>query len=180
MGLNAPEAELITNIDEAIKLAYGPWKNKEKISIRSFKLGESAGNEPFFPNISTDEEWLPLVDDILAKGYHVILSIGIDPNDALGAGTICVTQQYRTRNYKIEFAFESGTTVREVMNGRVQYRDTVQLPRTSHSCVNQVLEVLKSLGKKADGKLFEVSIYPYGVGYKNQPVIFWEVHEDEY
>lgn len=118
------------------------------------------------------------VKELLKNGLEVIIAQGINPDNALFAG--CVMKKRSV--YVVEIAQGLGTVRRVTHDHQIDERHIVNafLPRTNNKRVNQVLNTVHSLPELYNAKhdfLLEFSYYNQRVGWKQEPIIFWEYYK---
>jgi len=189
LNLNTPDIRVLRSredIYEFIKSNYAGWK---KISIRTDnKKGKEAYKKwdlPFFPNRPREvahfrlrKDLLPLVDNKI----DIIVAEGINPEDALMAG------KYMRGDVEVVEYVIGPSTVRDVDKGVPSswnvYGETmphdlsrlqvpINLPYSLFHTVEQADRGFRT------PYILEFSVYPYGVGKLDKPLIFWEVIEEK-
>ena len=187
LNINTPDIHVLPSREAVygfIKSNYREWK---RISIRAdVKEGKkTTWNLPFYPNRTREEalkilgkELLPQVDDKI----DIIVAEGINPGDALMAG------KYMRGDTEVLEYIIGPSTVRDIDKG-VPNRWEVYGGRMPHDLLHLQLPInlhysLFYTVEQADRGfrapyILEFSVYPYGVGKLDKPLIFWEVIEEK-
>lgn len=190
LGLNTPDIRVLRSKEDVynfIKSNYEGWK---KISIRSDnKEGKKIYKKwdlPFLPNRFQQEalkilgkDLLPLVDEKI----DIIVADGINPDHALMVG------KYLRGDKEIMEYVIGPSTVRDIDKGVPKSWEIygermpsdlscLQLPTNLQYCLFHAVEQVDR-GFRSP-YILEFSVYPYGVGKLNKPLIFWEVIEEKY
>lgn len=153
----------------------------DKISIRTYRTNEVEC--PFFPNKSKSE-----IADILDSLFEdqeekpldeIILSQGIDPEFSWVCGRISHLDSLVTEDYAYLEYFSGKGTVRDLDKKPSSDTTTKAIPRwgfkSSLPWELHLINKCRIFFQSYPWTTLEWSIYPYGVGEKQENLIFWEV-----
>lgn len=177
LGLNTEESVLVERAADLSRHADF-FRGVSHVSVRTFRPSLDAPYEPHFPFISWREfelQCLPLLD----QGYSLIVAKGINPNDAQLAG--CILR--RRDDFVIEVALGPGTVRRVTHGNQIDLRSVARV--ASDPGLTQELRAPLELLANAERHwrneldlrdvLYEFSVYSVAVGWRSEPVIFWEI-----
>jgi len=194
LKLNTPDLMILSSREDVYSFIESKYRGWNKVSIRTDnKVGKAVYKKwglPFYPNRTPKEaqkilgkQLLSLVDEEI----DIIVSQGINPKNALLCG------KYR-KSYQegdiMEYVL-GPCTVRDVDKGipkRWDISDMVMPTELSAILTRDLVTNVGSLPyiiRWAVARKFRVpfivefSVYPYGVGKLNRPLIFWEVIEEK-
>ncbi len=177
LGLNTEDSVLVESRVDLDKHA-GFLARLNKRSVRTFlRAGEGRG-EPHFP-IVTRAEFESACVPLLDQGYALIIAKPIDPAAATLAG--CIVR--RSRDFLVEVALGPGTVRRVTHEGCIDR--TLELrgpddPRCGAEIAGALDELTAAERRLADtllltNVLYEFSAYRHPVGWRSEPIIFWEI-----
>ena len=189
LNLNTPDIRVLRSREDVYNFVKSNYEGWEKVSIRADnKEGKEVYKKwdlPFYPNRSSVEvkhilgmELLPLVSEKI----DIIMAKGINPGDALMAG------KYMRGDVEVLEYIIGPCTVRDVdqtiprkwnVYGERMPQDLscLQLPVNLNYSLFHAVEQTDR-GFRAP-YILEFSVYPYGVGKLDKPLIFWEVIEEK-
>lgn len=183
-GVNTPVFQEVTL--DGLE-TFGQRKKGERVSIRSFQMSSNSFSilAPFYPDTLVDDDLLGKMGDLLARGFRVIASIPIDPKDCTWRGNIVYLDK---DNWILDYAEGPGTvremerlpsteikTIKSLWYGKRAPTLAVTTPKGGFHG-KYILNTAKSLFWGTPF-LLEWSIYPYPVGLKHNPLIFWELRK---
>jgi hypothetical protein len=176
LGLNT-EVSVLIESESDLRRHEAFLAPLERMSVRTFSR-TGATDEPHFPIIGRatfETDCLPLLD----QGYSLIVAEPIDPAGAQLAG--CILR--RPEDFLVELAEGPGTVRRVTHEGKIDLQLAVSGPDDPR-CRADIRPAVTELAEaerqwRADvtlmDVLYEFSVYAYPVGWKNEPVIFWEI-----
>ena len=189
LGINTPDVMVLACREDVYSFIKSEFNNWEKVSIRTDnKRGKAVYEKwglPFYPNRSQEKalkilgkELLSLVDDKI----DILVAKGINPEESLLSG------KYMRGDVEVVEYIIGPSTVRDVdekippswnVYGETMPHDLsrLQLP------INLPYSLFHTVEQTDRGfrtpYILEFSVYPYGVGKLNKPLIFWEVIEEK-
>ena len=179
LGLNTEVNVLVTSPQDWAANASFLSAHSE-YSLRTFRREGDRRPEPHFPLIGADE-LKGRYEELLEKGLSLIIAEPIDPAYAEIAGCLMVQADHLVA----EVAHGPGTVRRVTHDGQI---DAVyQLLRTTSSSgdprvdesAREARQALRRITERPfyelQGVIFEFSWYSKGIGWKNEPLIFWEI-----
>jgi len=189
LNLNTPDIIVLSSREEIYNIMKFKFNGWERVSIRTDnKEGKEVYKKwdlPFFPNKLPGEasrilgiELLPLIDEKI----DIIVAKGINPGDALMSG------KYMRGDAEVVEYIIGPSTVRDVDKGIPNSWDFygermphdllhLQLPISFQYSLFHAIEQTDR-GFRSP-YILEFSVYPYGVGKLDKPLIFWEVIEEK-
>jgi len=190
LNINTPDIHVLPSREAIYGFIKSNYRGWETISIRadvkeSKKVHYVSWGLPFYPNRTQEEalkilgkELLPLVNEQI----DIIVAKGINPKEALMAG------KYMRGDVEVLEYIIGPSTVRDIdkgvppswnIYGERMPHDLIhlQLPISLHYSLFYTVEQTDR-GFRAP-YILEFSVYPYGVGKLNKPLIFWEVIEEK-
>lgn len=177
LGLNTQNDVLITC--ERDWQIHQDWLAQfSRYTVRSFRDGPIGGVEPYFAIIDADE-FEKHRQKLLDGGWNLIVAEGIDPKEALLAGTILREGEIT----EVDIVRGAGSVTRQVTHdGQIDDHFVVNGEElTGDMFVDEALGKIReserlrkhlSFLKKV---IYEFSYYQPKVGYKRENVIFWEI-----
>jgi len=142
-----------------------------RISVRTWLTHRKWDISPHLPNI-TREEALLRVPELLAKGYHVSVAVGIDPGETLVCGS-CWKKS--PTSYAFDLAFGPGTLRRVMVEGKVEMSVFSNTRQADNPIIQEIIKTLEDFPLK---RIYEWSYYMTKVGWKKKNLIFWEWQHD--
>lgn len=178
LGINTEDSVLVESRADLDKHSHF-LAGLNRCSVRTFPRASAGHSKPHFP-IVTRAEFQSSCVPLLDQGYSLIVAKPIDPTDATLAGRIV----RRPSDFLVEVALGPGTTRRVTHEGRID--QTLELsgpddPRCGPEIARALSELAKAEKRWADqiqltDVLYEFSAYRHPVGWKHEPIIFWEIH----
>lgn len=189
LGVNTPRVRVLTNQAEVDFFCQNGMEGWEKISIRTdnkqdFETYKRWGL-PFFPNRSVPEVNKILegeLHDLVKDKIDIIVAEGIDPKDTIVSGKYLRSQWENLVDYVL-----GSSTVRDVETTTPKTWDTnmllsdTDIPRKAWVSMGLLPHIVKRIISRKFMVPFvaEFSVYPYPIGVKQTPLIFWEVIEEK-
>lgn len=180
LGLNTEDSILIKGKEYFDRLNEFV-KDLDAVSIRTVNPKSDVGLTPHYPYVERSEIVVS-VEKLLAGGYWPIVAKPIHPRDALLAGTIMRAESI----YTVELAQGPYTTRRVTHEGKIDISITIdthgsiestgQMSDETHTHIASMMSALSSL--KLRNYIAEISYYSIPVGWRNQPVIIWELTDN--
>ena len=178
LGLNTEDSVLVESRADLDKHASF-LSRLDACSVRTFPRASEGHSKPHFPIVTLAEfqsACLPLLD----QGYALIVAKPIDPADATLAGRIA----RRPGDFLVEVALGPGTTRRVTHEGRIDQALELSGPDDPRCGpeIAQALNELNAAERRWADQLqltdvrYEFSAYGHPVGWKDEPIIFWEIH----
>ena len=177
LGLNTRDVVLITSHNDWGE--YQPWlKQFDKYTISAFKNTPTVGTDPYFAVIkATDFE--NHRKKLLDEEWNIIVSEGVDPKEALFAGTILRDGDLS----EVDVSCGAGAVVRDVThNGKIDKHFALDgLESSGDKLIDEALGKIRSV---EEGRphlpalrrvIYEFSYYKTEVGHKRENAIFWEI-----
>ena len=176
LGLNVPDAFLLVHYSETLSKEFKNFvSSKTHISLRTLPADSSVGDmkTPHHPNTPKFEA-LPLIADLLNRGFHVIAQEPIDPKNTKWCGAIYVDKDGVCH---VELADnpkgEKVTVRRVVIDGIIDRQFSVDGPTLRDPEINEA--IIEVLGTNLREVVFELSWYHTIHGVKEKNLIYWEV-----
>lgn len=176
LGLNVPDAFLVTNHEDLLTSPFNDFiSNKTHISLRTLPVDRSSGDmkTPHHPNTPKFEA-LPLIGDLLNRGFHVIAQEPINPKNTKWCGAIYVDKDGICH---VEIADnpngEKITVRRVVIDGIIDRQFSVDAPTLMDPEINEAISEVLTPGLRE--VVFELSWYHTVHGVKLKNLIYWEV-----
>ena len=195
-GLNTPAyvSFMRGEFDQFREYTLGPGNEiapDKRVSIRFYGADDILmGTQPHLPNVSWAEAKVAIHKYL--QDYNIMFDpVGCNPDHTIVCGNLQL-ELHSIDGFGIaifEFRFGSGTV------RHVQSRPSEHLTCNLHEfpCPPELpgcarwqylgLARAKAAALKCpywNGGIFEWSYYPYGTGWKNQPIMFWEIRKQAY
>ncbi len=177
LGLNTQDDILVRSVEDWTRQQN--WLQRfDSYTVRTFRPGPVLGREPYFAVISRSEfeaHWR----DLLGQGWALVIAAGVDPKDALLAGTILRQNEVT----EVDIVRGSGSVVRQVTHdGQIDSHFTIQEEGlTGNPLIDEALGKVRETERRwvridaLRRVVYEFSYYRTKVGYKGEDVIFWEI-----
>ena len=177
LGLNTQNDILITGEDDWQR-NFEWLKQFDRYTVRSFREGPSVGVEPYFAIIDA-AAFEQHRQNLLDQGWELIIAEGVDPKEALLAGTILREGEVT----EVDIVRGSGSVTRQVTHdGQIDDHFVVNGEDfTGDGFVDEALSKIRELEQMKPNLsflkkvIYEFSYYQPEVGYKRENVIFWEI-----
>lgn len=178
LGLNTEDSVLVESRPDLDKHSHF-LAGLNRCSVRTFPRASAGHSKPHFP-IVTRAEFQSSCVPLLDQGYSLIVAKPIDPTDATLAGRIV----RRPSDFLVEVALGPGTTRRVTHEGRIDQALELSGPDDPRcgTEIAQALNALTAAERRWANKLqltdvqYEFSAYRRPVGWKDEHIIFWEIH----